>query len=110
MSERFLDKIFQAFEDVAVQQEQSAPIVPADGDDMTWNEDTLPSDTAMASESALSQIWDDDDELEDDGYLALFIEVRAQKQMIDRLQNEMAGLAAQVVELRERMDRNEADS
>lgn len=106
MSERFLDKLFQAFEDTAVEQQQAAPIVtPVDGDDMTWDEDTLSKDTAIASESALSQIWDDDDELEDDGYLALFIEVRAQKQMIDRLQNEVAGLAAQVVELRERLDR-----
>ena len=80
MSERFLDKVFQAFEDVAVQQEQSAPIVPADGDDMTWNET--------------------------DGPLTYAALVR----MVYRLQNEVAGLAAQVVELRERMDKNEADS
>lgn len=78
MSERFLDKVFQAFEDVAVQQEQSAPIVPADGDDMTWNEEPLT-------------------------YAAL---VRT----VYRLQNELHGLAAQVVELRERLDMQEADS
>ena len=79
------------------------PPTPADGDDMTWDESTLSRDTALLSESALAKVWaDDDDELENDGYLALFIEVRAQKLMIDRLQNEMHGLAAQVVELRER--------
>jgi hypothetical protein len=79
MSERFLDKIFQAFEDVAVQQEQSAPIVPADGDDMTWNETDEPLT-----------------------YAAL---VRT----VYRLQNEMAGLAAQVVELRERLKREQGE-
>lgn len=110
MSERFLDKVFQAFEDVAVQQEQSAPIVPADGDDMTWDESTLSRDTAIASELSLSQIWEDEGDLDDDGYLSLFIELRAQKRVVERLQNELHGLAAQVVELRERLERWEADS
>lgn len=85
--------------------------IPADGDDMTWDELTLSRDTALLSESALAKLWaDDDDELENDGYLALFIEVRAQKLMIDRLQNEMHGLAAQVVELREKVQAWEGDS
>ena len=86
MSERFLDKIFQAFEDVAVQQEQSAPIVPADGDDYTYKPPLIPAQWVPVTE-----------------YQQL---VRT----VYRLQNEMAGLAAQVVELRERMDKNEADS
>lgn len=80
MSERFLDKVFQAFEDVAVQQEQSAPIVPADGDDMTWNET--------------------------DGPLTYAALVRT----VYRLQNEVAGLAAQVVELRDELRKWTADS
>lgn len=103
MSERFLDKIFQAFEDVAVQQEQSAPIVPADGDDMTWSEDTLSKDTAMASESALAKVWVNDDF--DDNPLTYAALVRT----VYRLQNEMAGLAAQVVELRERLEREQGE-
>ena len=105
MSERFLDKLFQAFEDTAVEQQQAAPIVtPVDGDDMTWEEGTLSKDTAIASESALSKVWANDDF--DDSPLTYAALVKT----VYRLQNEMAGLAAQVVELRERMDRNEADS
>lgn len=86
MSERFLDKIFQAFEDVAVQQEQSAPIVPADGDDYTYKPPLIPAQWVPVTE------------------------YRQLVRTVYRLQNEMAGLAAQVVELRERMDKNEADS
>jgi len=74
------------------------PPTPADGDDMTWDESTLSRDTALLSESALAKVWADDDSLGTDTvptYGALVATVY-------RLQNEMHGLAAQVVELRER--------
>ena len=83
---------------------------PADGDDMTWEESTLSRDTAIASELSLSQIWEDEGDLDDDGYLSLFIELRAQKRVIERLQDEVHGLAAQVVELREIVEKWTADS
>ena len=53
---------------------------PADGDDMTWND----TDTPLTYAALVRTVY--------------------------RLQNEVAGLAAQVVELRERMEKWTADS
>ena len=78
------------------------PPTPADGDDMTWDESTLSRDTALLSESALAKVWADDGDAPPT-YAALVATVY-------RLQNEMHGLAAQVVELRERLEQWDGDS
>lgn len=117
MSERFLDKLFQAFEDTAVEQQQAAPIVtPADGDDYTYTPIPPKSTTSVAMlvtdkgkapvplmvENASDNVlWSDIDTP---------LTYAALVKTVYRLQNEVAGLAAQVVELRERLERWEADS
>ena len=78
--------------------------IPADGDDMTWDESTLSRDTALASESALAKVWADDDDID------IPLTYAALVATVYRLQNEMHGLAAQVVELRERLEQWEGDS
>ena len=76
-----MDNYMQNVTGVTTNKHYHSPIVtPADGDDMTWDD----TDTPLT-------------------YTAL---VRT----VHRLQNEVAGLAAQVVELRERMEKWTADS
>jgi len=78
--------------------------VPADGDEMTWDESTLSRDTAHTSEYALAKVWADDE-----GYDNAPLTYAALVATVYRLQDEVCALAAQVVELRERIERNEGE-